>query len=98
MMPGTGLQASQVVIERICSGLAATVLPRDGDKPIFITAAFGITLLDPDVRIEQSIDRADKAMFEAKTAGRNRVCVWDPLISSEGMLPVLSQLDSISQP
>jgi diguanylate cyclase len=98
MMPGTGLQASQVVIERICSGLAATVLARDGDKPIFITAAFGITLLDPDVRIEQSIDRADKAMFDAKTAGRNRVCVWDPLISSEGMFPVRSQLDSISQP
>lgn len=82
MMPGTGLQASQVVIERICNGLAATVLAQNGDKPIYMTASFGIALLDPDVRIEQSIDRADKAMFEAKTAGRNRVRVWDALTSN----------------
>ena len=98
MMPRTALQASQVVIERICNGLATTVLARDDDKPIFITASFGIALLDPDVRIEKSIDRADKAMFEAKTAGRNRVCVRDPLISRSGTFPVLSQVDSISQP
>ena len=77
LMPGAGLQASQAVIERICNGLAATVLVRDGDEPIPITASFGIALLDPAVRIEESIDRADKAMFEAKAAGRNRVCVWE---------------------
>lgn len=80
LMPGAGLQASQAVIERICNGLAATILVRDGDKPIPITASFGISLLDPDVRIEESIDRADKAMYEAKAAGRNRVCVWEPSI------------------
>ena len=38
-----------------------------------------MTLLDPDVDVEQSIDRADTAMYVAKMAGRNRLHLWDPL-------------------
>lgn len=78
LIPSTGLQAGQTVTERICKGLAAIAIAHDGGKPISITASFGITLLDPDVTIEESIDRADNAMYAAKTAGRDRVCVWDP--------------------
>jgi PleD family two-component response regulator len=35
-------------------------------------------LLDPDVSVEQSIERADKAMYAAKAAGRNCTRIWDP--------------------
>lgn len=76
-MPGIDLQATQSAIERIRSGLTAIELASDNGKPVFATASFGITLLDPDVSIEESIDRADRAMYAAKTGGRNRVCVWD---------------------
>jgi PleD family two-component response regulator len=40
--------------------------------------SFGIALLDPDVSVEQSVDRADKAMYAAKAAGRNCTRIWDP--------------------
>ena len=60
---------------RIREGLAAAALAHDGPEPIFATASFGITLLDPDPSVEKSIDRADKAMYAAKTAGRNRTCI-----------------------
>ncbi|MFA5914771.1 MAG: diguanylate cyclase [Sterolibacterium sp.] len=76
-MPGLDLQAAQVAIERIRSGLVATELASDSGKPVFATASFGIAQLDPDVGIEESIDRADMAMYAAKTGGRNRVCAWD---------------------
>jgi hypothetical protein len=36
----------------------------------------GLTLLDPNIPVEASIDRADKALRAAKVAGRDRIAVW----------------------
>jgi diguanylate cyclase (GGDEF)-like protein len=77
-MQNTDLQTGHAVIDRLREGLAGVVLAHDGARPIVVTASFGITLLDPDVSVEESIDRADKAMYAAKTDGRNRTRVWDP--------------------
>jgi PleD family two-component response regulator len=41
----------------------------------------GLTLLDPDVSVEESIDRADKALYVAKSRGRDRIAVWDAPLS-----------------
>ena len=35
-------------------------------------------MLDPSVSVEESINRADIALYAAKQAGRNQSCVWDP--------------------
>jgi PleD family two-component response regulator len=43
-----------------------------------VTASFGVTLLDADVPIEESITRADQALYRAKAAGRNQAMLWDP--------------------
>ena len=47
-----------------------------------VTASFGIALLDPEVDALESIDRADQALTLARTAGRNRVIVWDPSVTT----------------
>jgi hypothetical protein len=39
-------------------------------------------LLDPEVTVTESIDRADQALLLAKTAGRNRAISWDPSITT----------------
>jgi diguanylate cyclase len=78
VMPTTDLQAAQAVIERICGGLASMTVSHDDGAPIAVTASFGMTALDPGVGITESIARADSAMYAAKAAGRNRVCVWEP--------------------
>lgn len=59
-------------------GLATTSIECGGKVPLQITMSFGLAMLDPVVSVEQSIDRADKAMYAAKTAGRNCTRAWDP--------------------
>ena len=65
------------MVERLRAGLAAMPIDFNGKEPIYITASFGVVLLDPDTPVETSIDRADKAMYAAKAAGRNCVRIWD---------------------
>jgi diguanylate cyclase (GGDEF)-like protein len=80
-MPNADLQTGHAAIERIRSGLAATVLASGNGKPVFATASFGITLLESDASVEDTLERADQAMYAAKAGGRNRVCAWDPAMA-----------------
>ncbi|MDP2028367.1 MAG: diguanylate cyclase [Thiobacillus sp.] len=77
-MPNTNTTTGHEVMERVREGLAATAIDYDGKAVFQITMSFGLALLDPDVSVEQSIDRSDKAMYAAKTAGRNCSRIWDP--------------------
>jgi diguanylate cyclase len=86
-LPGVDLALAQKIMQRIREGLGGTRLA-DGPngEPIYMTASFGIATLDPDVPVEESIDRADKALLLAKAAGRNRVMTWDPAVTTGTML------------
>jgi diguanylate cyclase (GGDEF)-like protein len=76
-MPYTELAGGLERVQELNAGLAKLEIDIDKKEPIHIKASFGIALLDPDVPVEQSIDRADKALYAAKAAGRNRVLLWD---------------------
>jgi diguanylate cyclase len=69
-------------INEINEGLAALEIDIGEKEPIRITASFGLTLLEPDISVEKSIDRADKALYAAKSAGRNCVMIWDSSMES----------------
>ncbi len=43
---------------------------------IAITASFGVAKVDEDKNLEKAIGRADKAMYQAKDAGRNQVAMY----------------------
>jgi diguanylate cyclase (GGDEF)-like protein len=77
-MPSTDVATGYEVVERVREGLAATPIDHGGMDPVRVSMSFGLTLLDPDVSVEQSIERSDKAMYAAKSAGRNCVRIWDP--------------------
>lgn len=76
-LPDTDLQAGRDIVERLREGLAALPFFAEGKGAFGVTASFGVTLLDPDVPVEQSIERADKALFAAKAGGPNRAVLWD---------------------
>jgi diguanylate cyclase (GGDEF)-like protein len=80
-LPGIDLMNAQHLIERVRAGFGhvAFVVSEDG-HPIHATASFGLALLEPTITVEESIDRADKALLAAKAAGRDRVVSWNPSI------------------
>lgn len=77
-LQNSDIQTGRAVIERIRERLAATTLAHVVPKPVVVTASFGMALLDPAVSLEESINRADRALLAAKAAGRNRLHIWDP--------------------
>ncbi len=86
-LPGVELEVGRKIMQRVREGLSGTQLAVGVDgAPIHTTASFGLAMLEPDVRVEESIDRADKALLLAKAAGRNRVMTWDPTVTT-GTLP-----------
>ena len=80
-VPGMNAQAGLEAIERIREGLSTLVIDVGGGRTVQVTASFGMTLLDADVPVEESINRANQALYRAKGAGRNQTQVWDPSMS-----------------
>lgn len=82
-LPGADLEIGRTVITRVREGLARNPLAADpGGIALHVTASFGLALLDPDVTVEESIERADQALLLAKTAGRNRAISWDSTVTT----------------
>lgn len=76
-LPDTDQQTGCDIVSRLTDELASLPFDTEGKGQVRVTVSFGLTNLDPDISVEQSIDRADKALYAAKARGRNRVVVWD---------------------
>lgn len=76
-LANTDLTTGMTTVENLRTMLADSVFESDGGEHFHVTVSCGLTLLDADVSVEESIQRADKALFAAKAAGRNRSIVWD---------------------
>jgi len=63
-----------VAAERFRAAIAALVIAHD--PPLRVTASFGIAPLGPDcLRDGEWLEKADRQLYRAKQAGRNRCCV-----------------------
>ena len=82
-LSGTDLAPGKTVITRLREAVAGGLMSIGADGVASRRAAsFGIALLDPDVDVLESIDRADQALTLAKAAGGNRMITWDPSITT----------------
>ena len=70
MKPENGLDGVRIVAERIRKALTMTI--DDVEPPITVAASIGVALFPADAgNREELLCKADKAMYEAKNAGRN---------------------------
>jgi len=76
-LPDADLDTGHEIVDRLREELASLPFEAGDAQRFHVTASFGLTLLDPAVPVEQSIDRADKALYAAKAKGRNRVVTWN---------------------
>ncbi len=86
LLPCGVLREAVAVAERIRNrlGQCAVQLPQEGPR-IAVTASLGLAMAAPGESPEQLIARADAALYDAKRAGRNRVCSDPPLPKAESV-------------
>ncbi len=72
LLPGTELDEARQVAERLRTGVHALV-EVEGRRELSLSITLGLAELQPGESIEQALMRADRALYEGKQAGRNRV-------------------------
>ena len=70
-LPNMDAAVSVGVVERLRKELAQKAYSLAVGTTIQVTASFGVAELDPNLPVEATLDRADKALYAAKGAGRN---------------------------
>jgi diguanylate cyclase (GGDEF)-like protein len=72
-LPETNLEQARIVAERVQKAWAQTPCNVDG-RLIYSTVSIGVAQAsDEDKSFEDILRRADRMMYKAKEAGRNRV-------------------------
>jgi diguanylate cyclase (GGDEF)-like protein len=74
LLPGANVEAAMAYAERLREDVAASILSFEG-RQIGITVSIGIAgIYMGDASADAALNRADKALYLAKQAGRNQVC------------------------
>jgi diguanylate cyclase (GGDEF)-like protein len=77
------VQQAYEMIDRLREIIADMEIDVGMEQRLKITVSCGITSLDPDSTVEQSIDHADKALYVAKSSGRNNTQCWQAGMSTD---------------
>lgn len=69
LIPGEDVAQASATAERLRQAIATVAI----NEQFQLSASFGVVQLHPAEHVLNAIERVDKALFEAKRAGRNRV-------------------------
>lgn len=75
-LPGTNAETGTHALERIRHAIATLELTDDKGERIPVTATFGLAEINADVSVDDAIEHADKALYDGKRTGRNRVIAY----------------------
>lgn len=77
VLHGCDAVSARIVLEEIRAAFAAIPFLA-GEREFFVTVSIGFALADGRCDAEALMAAADRAVYEAKRAGRNRVCQAEP--------------------
>ncbi|GAB3537916.1 hypothetical protein GCM10027343_02300 [Noviherbaspirillum agri] len=72
-MPNITVNDAIHLAKRLRKAIASNEVDTDDGRSLAVTASFGVAPLGASCSVEESIDKADKALYLAKSRGRNRV-------------------------
>lgn len=74
-LPNTDAPKARRVLDRLRTLMARLPVRLDDGRRAVVTASIGVAEMRPDTPPEAAIARADRAVYQAKSLGRNRVCL-----------------------
>lgn len=78
LLPATPLSQAVEAGERLRLAIADLTFTGEGGRRFCITVSVGVAQLEPGETADTLTERADKALYAAKSAGRNRVQAYEP--------------------
>jgi len=75
LLRGCNLDEAQRIAEELRRQVEQLAISVKGDQKVPVTISLGIAQYDGVEDPRQTVNRADSALYEANSAGRNRVCV-----------------------
>jgi len=72
---GAEVQHAQQIAEDLRTKIATHTIELDDDK-VQVTVSIGVATMKPGLALHDLLDNADKALYQAKNSGRNRVEVY----------------------
>ncbi len=76
LLPHTGAEEAKKAAERLRIAIAEEEIMMSETTKSKVTASFGVVALhDGNFSIDELLNQVDKALYEAKESGRNRVCM-----------------------
>jgi diguanylate cyclase (GGDEF)-like protein len=82
LLPNTALAEAEQVAERLRAHLEACEIALDGGASVRFTVSVGIGEFSAAARsMDDLLTQADQALYRAKKAGRNQVCVAEPAVA-----------------
>lgn len=74
MLPDANEEQAREVLTRMQRALTESLFMHEG-RQVFVTFSAGLTIYRRGESIEEALERADDALYEAKRTGKNRTCV-----------------------
>jgi diguanylate cyclase (GGDEF)-like protein len=82
LLPSTDMNGALIIAERIRENIEQTPIPVQNGLFVGVTVSIGVAMLVPTQETNQNdlISQADRALYDAKEKGRNKVCEFDASI------------------
>ncbi len=77
IMPETDLEGAATVADKLRGIIGASKF-RFKDAPVPVTVSVGVASFRASDTVDETFERADRALYRAKNSGRNRCCIEDP--------------------
>ena len=73
LLPASACGDAQALLTRLQRQLSASLFMHEG-REVFVTFSAGVTAFRPGEALDAALERADRALYEAKRTGKNRTC------------------------